>query len=229
MIDYKKRLTLDREFYPSKDIETTVESDRGRIFSSAAFRRLQKRTQVFALELNASIRSRLTHSLEVAQNARYIARTILDELKKNDLKTYGLEDMENAFISTSEMSSLLHDIGNPPFGHFAEETINKWLKINILPKLESFESSTKELEDLKSILKSDICNYDGNAQAIRIITKLQRLNLSYFQIIAVLKYTRGAFENKPDNSDSLNYLKKKPGFYYSEKDLVEKIQTGEVT
>ena len=50
MIDYKKRLTLDREFYPSKDIETTVESDRGRIFSSAAFRRLQKRTQVFALE-----------------------------------------------------------------------------------------------------------------------------------------------------------------------------------
>ena len=225
MIDYKKRLTLHREFYPLDNIDISVESDRGRIFSSAAFRRLQKRTQVFALELNASIRSRLTHSLEVAQNARYIARTILDELKKNDLKTYGLEDMENAFISTSEMTSLIHDIGNPPFGHFAEETINKWLKINILPKLESFKSSTKEIEDLKSILKSDICNYDGNAQAIRIITKLQRLNLSYFQIIAVLKYTRGAFENKPDNSDSLNYLKKKPGFYYSEKDLVEKIQT----
>ena len=225
MINYKEKLTTDRELNSYSDIDISVESDRGRIFSSAAFRRLQKRTQVFALELNASIRSRLTHSLEVAQNARYIARTILDELKKNDLETYGLEDMENAFISTSEMSSLLHDIGNPPFGHFAEETINKWLKINILPKLESFESSTKELEDLKSILKSDICNYDGNAQAIRIITKLQRLNLSYFQIIAVLKYTRGAFENKPDNSDSLNYLKKKPGFYYSEKDLVEKIQT----
>ena len=225
MINYKEKLTTDRELNSYSDIDISVESDRGRIFSSAAFRRLQKRTQVFALELNASIRSRLTHSLEVAQNARYIARTILDELKKNDLKTYGLEDMENAFISTSEMTSLIHDIGNPPFGHFAEETINKWLKINILPKLESFKSSTKEIEDLKSILKSDICNYDGNAQAIRIITKLQRLNLSYFQIIAVLKYTRGAFENKPDNSDSLNYLKKKPGFYYSEKDLVEKIQT----
>lgn len=225
MIDYKKRLTTDRELNSYSDIDISVESDRGRIFSSAAFRRLQKRTQVFALELNASIRSRLTHSLEVAQNARYIARTILDELKKNDLKTYGLEGMENAFISTSEMTSLIHDIGNPPFGHFAEETINKWLKNNVVQKLESFKSSTKEIEDLKSILKSDICNYDGNAQAIRIITKLQRLNLSYFQIIAVLKYTRGAFENKPDNSDSLNYLKKKPGFYYSEKDLVEKIQT----
>src|SRR5574344_3143028 len=172
MIDYKEKFSLKREFYSSANIEITVESDRGRIFSSSAFRRLQKRTQVFALELNASIRTRLTHSLEVAQNARYIARTILDELKKNDLKTYGLEDMENAFISTSEMTSLIHDIGNPPFGHFAEETINKWLKINILPKLESFKSSTKEIEDLKNILRNDICNYDGNAQAIRIITKL---------------------------------------------------------
>ena len=225
MINYKEKLTTDRELNSYSDIDISIESDRGRIFSSAAFRRLQKRTQVFALELNASIRSRLTHSLEVAQNARYIARTILDELKKNDLKTYGLEDMENAFISTSEMTSLIHDIGNPPFGHFAEETINKWLKNNVVQKLETFNSSTKEIEDLKNILRNDICNYDGNAQAIRIITKLQRLNLSYFQIIAVLKYTRGAFENKPDNSDSLNYLKKKPGFYYSEKDLVEKIQT----
>ena len=224
MIDYKKRLTLHREFYPLDNIDISVESDRGRIFSSAAFRRLQKRTQVFALELNASIRSRLTHSLEVAQNARYIARTILQKLKKDGLETYGLEDMENAFISTSEMTSLIHDIGNPPFGHFAEETINKWLKNNVVQKLETFNSSIKEIEDLKNILKSDICNYDGNAQAIRIITKLQRLNLSYFQIIAVLKYTRGAFEEKPKDTDSLNYLKKKPGFYFSEKDLVEKIQ-----
>ena len=88
MINYKERLTTDRELNSYSDIDISVESDRGRIFSSAAFRRLQKRTQVFALELNASIRSRLTHSLEVAQNARYIARTILDELKKNDLKTF---------------------------------------------------------------------------------------------------------------------------------------------
>lgn len=194
MIDYRDKLTLHREFYPSKDIEIAVESDRGRIFSSSAFRRLQKRTQVFALELNASIRSRLTHSLEVGQNARYIARIILDELKKDDLKTYGLDSLENAFISTSEMTSLIHDIGNPPFGHFAEETINKWIKINILPILDSFKASTKETKELKELLKKDLCNYDGNAQAIRIITKLQRLNLSYFQIIAVLKYTRGAFE-----------------------------------
>ena len=224
MINYKKKFTLDREFYPSRDIETTVESDRGRVLSSSAFRRLQKRTQVFALELNASIRSRLTHSLEVAQNARYIAKTVLQELKKEELEKYSLEDFENAFISTSEMTSLLHDIGNPPFGHFAEETINKWLKINVLPILEKFESSNIELVELKKVLAKDICNYDGNAQAIRIITKLQRLNLSYFQIVSVLKYTRGAFEDKPLKNEEFSYLKKKPGFYFSEKELVEKIQ-----
>ena len=98
MIDYKKRLTLHREFYPLDNIDISVESDRGRIFSSAAFRRLQKRTQVFALELNASIRSRLTHSLEVAQNARYIARTILQKLKwlfNNKIELEYVDHLEN--------------------------------------------------------------------------------------------------------------------------------------
>ena len=224
MIDYKEKFTLDREFYPSRDIEITVESDRGRILSSASLRRLQKRTQVFALELNASIRSRLTHSMEVAQNARYIARTILQELKKDNLETFALEEFENAFISTSEMTSLLHDIGNPPFGHFAEETINKWLNINITPLFDKFKIEDEELKNLKSMLLKDICNYDGNAQAIRIITKLQRLNLSYFQIISVLKYTRAAYENKPSKEDTLSYIKKKPGFYYSEKEFLFKVQ-----
>jgi len=70
MIDYSKKFTLDREFYPFKQVDTSIESDRGRILSSPSFRRLQKRTQVFALELNASIRTRLTHSLEVGQTAR---------------------------------------------------------------------------------------------------------------------------------------------------------------
>ena len=224
LINYKEKFTLDREFYPSSDIEITIESDRGRILSSASLRRLQKRTQVFALELNASIRSRLTHSMEVAQNARYIARTILKELKKEDLKTFGLEEFENAFISTSEMTSLLHDIGNPPFGHFAEITINKWLNKNITPLFNNFDTSDENMKELKILLLKDICNYDGNAQAIRIITKLQRLNLSYFQIISVLKYTRGAYQDKPSKDDKLNYLKKKSGFYYSEKDFLNKIQ-----
>jgi len=223
MIDYSKKLRVDREFYPLKEIEASIESDRGRILSAPAFRRLQKRTQVFALELNASIRTRLTHSLEVGQTARFIAKSVLAKLKKEGHEQYKLSGLENAFISTAEMTSLLHDIGNPPFGHFAEKSINKWMKNNAVPILDAIKASSQETKKLKEMLTKDICNYDGNAQAIRVITKLQRLNLSYTQILSVLKYTRGAFEDKIDG-EPLNYLRKKPGFYYSEKEFIEKIQ-----
>ena len=224
MIDYRKKLTLDRALYPLTNIDYSVESDRGRILSSGAMRRLQKRTQVFALELNASIRTRLTHSMEVAQTARFIAKSILSRLEKEGLEKYGLDGLENAFISTAEMTSLMHDIGNPPFGHSAEQTINKWIGNNVIPILENFVSSSSESKRLKALIAKDICNYDGNAQAIRVISKLQRLNLSYTQTLAVLKYTRGAFEDKPDEGDAFDYLKKKPGFYYSEKDFIGDIQ-----
>lgn len=225
MIDYSKKFTLDREFNADtyKFIDASIESDRGRILSAPAFRRLQKRTQVFALELNASIRTRLTHSLEVGQSARFIAKAILGKLKAEGLQKYKLDDLENAFVSTAEMTSLLHDIGNPPFGHFAEQTINKWMKNNALPMLRAFEASCVETQELREMLGKDLCNYDGNAQAIRVITKLQRLNLSYTQILSVLKYTRGAFEDRV-KEEPLNYLRKKPGFYYSEKDFIQKIQ-----
>jgi len=224
MIDYTQKLTVERALYPISDLDYSVESDRGRILSSAAFRRLQKRTQVFALELNASIRTRLTHSLEVAQSARFIAKSILSKLEGKGLDTYGLQGLENAFVSTAEMTSLLHDIGNPPFGHFAEMTINKWIEENAVMMLEKFETRSHEAKELKSILARDICHYDGNAQAIRVISKLQRLNLSYTQTLSVLKYTRGAFEQRPQKGEPYDYLMKKPGYYYSEKDLIKKIQ-----
>jgi dGTPase len=212
MINYTKKITTDREVNPIDNLDYSIESDRGRILSAPAFRRLQKRTQVFALELNASIRTRLTHSLEVAQVARFIAKSILTKLKREGLNTYGLEELENAFVSTAEMTSLLHDIGNPPFGHFAEQTINKWMKENALPILNTLAATLPDVQTIKEILAEDICNYDGNAQAIRVISKLQRLNLSYTQTLAVLKYTRGAYEKKPPKDDPLSYLKKKRAF-----------------
>ena len=82
MPNYRTKITTHRQFYPIDDLDYSIESDRGRILSSPAFRRFQKRTQVFALELSASIRTRLTHSLEVAQTARFIAKTILSRLKE---------------------------------------------------------------------------------------------------------------------------------------------------
>lgn len=213
MNDYRTKLTTHREFYPMSDLDWSVESDRGRIISAPSFRRLQKRTQVFALELNAAVRSRLTHSLEVSQTARFIARTILQKLGNDEMK-----GLENAFISTVEMASLLHDIGNPPFGHFGETAINEWME----KCCDKYLMNLYGNENVKEKLKKDLCSYDGNAQAIRIVHKLQRLNLSYTQTASIIKYTRGAFEEK-SGDNSFSYLEKKPGFYFSEREFVDKL------
>lgn len=225
MIDYVKKLTTHRQFYPIDDINNSVESDRGRIISAPALRRLQKRTQVFALELNAAVRSRLTHSLEVQQSSRYIAKSILSKIAENgDTEKFNLTRLDNAFVSTAEMASLLHDIGNPPFGHFAEIAINEWMGKEGQKIIDTlYPGFSDEAEAFKGMLLSDLSNFDGNAQAIRIVHKLQRLNLSYMQTAAILKYTRGAYEPKPSVGDPLSYLKKKPGYYYSEKEFVAEI------
>lgn len=225
MIDYRAKLTTHRAFYPIEDLDASVESDRGRIVSSPAFRRLQKRTQVFPLELNAAVRSRLTHSLEVQQTSRFIAKSVLAQLKASgNLEVLGLAGLENAFVSTAEMASLLHDIGNPPFGHFAETAIGNWMRQNagaILAK--RVPNPSAKGEALKAMLLRDLADFDGNAQAIRVVQKLQRLNLSYTQTAAIIKYSRGAFEPKPDAGEPLAYIRKKPGYYYSEKVFVEAV------
>jgi len=213
MNDYKTKLTTHREYYPSSDLDWSVESDRGRIISSPAFRRLQKRTQVFALELNAAVRSRLTHSLEVSQTARFIAKTIIKKFNDQNLK-----ELENAFISTAEMASLLHDIGNPPFGHFGETAINEWMQTCC----EMIFLKIPGSDHIKQRLAQDLCSYDGNAQAIRIVHKLQRLNLSFSQTASIMKYTRGAFQNRSEKGN-FTYLEKKPGYFFSEKEFIETV------
>ena len=79
-MDIKKLAALisDKRAYGKSygNLAIAVESDRGRILNSAAVRRLQQKTQVFPLERNAAVRSRLTHSLEVQQNGRFIVQEI---------------------------------------------------------------------------------------------------------------------------------------------------------
>lgn len=78
-MDYNNKLTHER-FRASTALKDTfdeeMESDRGRSINSAAVRRLQQKTQVFPLESNSAVRSRLTHSLEVQQVGRYIAKLV---------------------------------------------------------------------------------------------------------------------------------------------------------
>lgn len=92
------------------DIRTEFQRDRDRILYSKAFRRLKHKTQVFISPEGDHYRTRLTHTLEVSQ----IARTIARALRLN-------EDL-------TESATLGHDLGHPPFGHAGEAVLNKILK-----------------------------------------------------------------------------------------------------
>lgn len=198
-------------------LEDQLESDRGRIINSAAVRRLQQKTQVFALERNAAVRSRLTHSLEVQQTGRYITRTIFSRLGA-DAERYGLKGLDRAAETLVEMACLMHDVGNPPFGHFGEAAISRWFADN-LHQLAPFREGAAS-GSLREPLGRELCCFEGNAQAIRLISHLQKLNLTYVQAASMFKYTRAATEPAPAKGAPLAYLGKKPGYYFSETGFV---------
>ncbi len=220
MIDFTKKFISDRTYSSQNassadtaSLQRSYESDRGRIINSAAVRRLQQKTQVFPLERNAAVRSRLTHSMEVMQVGRYITQQIFRQLgDKTDL--YGLTGLERAFETVVEMSCLLHDVGNPPYGHFGENTMQSWFAENLQLLCRQAEC------ELSEDIYRDLCNFEGNAQGIRVITSLQRMNLTYTQIAAVIKYTRCATQERPNTS----YLQKKPGYYFAEAALISETQ-----
>jgi dGTPase len=103
--------TLGRkEIEPPDDTRFPFQRDRDRIIHTQAFRRLQGKTQVFVAGEGDHYRTRLTHTMEVAQVARDMART----LRLN-------EDL-------AECLALAHDLGHPPFGHAGEEAIDTWMR-----------------------------------------------------------------------------------------------------
>lgn len=236
-INFKKKISFQRPIYkdyvPEGEYNITryFESERGRILHSAAIRRLQQKTQVFPLERNAAVRSRLTHSLEVQQVGRFIAKEIIEKLRQSKaLAKYGLEDFTGAFENLVEMSCLLHDVGNPPFGHFGESAINDWFNENLPAELvESHSCGIISTDDkraftqLNNMMRQDLCHFEGNAQAIRLVHTLLKLNLTYAQVACILKYTAPAWW-LGDKPHAFSALMKKPGFYLSEREYIEELR-----
>lgn len=108
-------------------IGTEFERDYDRLLFSTPTRRLADKTQVFPLERNDSIRTRLTHSLEVSTLARDIGSELAFEHKG---LFEGVESSERSIPALLSAVGLAHDFGNPPFGHEGEEAMRRWFKNN---------------------------------------------------------------------------------------------------
>ena len=203
------------------DERTNHGRDYDRAIFSTPVRRLQDKTQVFPLEPNDSVRTRLTHSLEVSNIARNMARGIGNWLleEKKEINSKQKDSIE--IIATT--CGLIHDLGNPPFGHSGENAIQGWFE-DKNKKDKNFFKFIKDLDNGEQ-LKNDFLEFEGNAQTIRLVSKLQiladlyGLNFTCATMSAACKYIASSDEitEKPHETSKL-------GYFASEQDLVEKIQ-----
>ncbi|WP_334312717.1 dGTPase [Aeromonas salmonicida] len=204
------------------DLLSATLSDRARYIYSPAFRRLQMKAQVFSLENNAAVRSRLTHSMEVAHIGIFIVQKITEIINNKITKDNASEvekyisENEGAIRNTVETACLIHDVGNPPFGHFGESAISSWFSNNKETIFYTHGITDKDPHEYE-----DFIHFDGNPQGLRIVTRLQGhdgfgLNLTISQIASIIKYTAS---NKGINGEALH--KKKMGYFSTEKDIVD--------
>jgi dGTPase len=158
---------------------TEFQRDRDRVIHSIAFRRLRHKTQVFIAPDGDHYRVRLTHSLEVAQIGRVVARTLaLDE----DL---------------TEALCLAHDIGHPPFGHAGETALNGAL----LPH-GGFDHNAQSLRTLMR-LESPYCDHDGLNLSWEVLEGLAKHNGPVLQPNWALAQLDAAFPLDLDSWPSL--------------------------
>ncbi|QDE97964.1 dGTPase [Myxococcus xanthus] len=213
---------------PNRSLATETDSDHGRVLFSTAWRRLQQKAQVFPLEDNAAVRSRLTHSMEVSYIGRLIALEVLETAQQKNLSSsWGLVGREIPFRNIVETACLTHDIGNPPFGHFGEHAIREWFQKHATNALRESIRGIKaaQIAIFRGKLLPDFTTFDGNAQGLRILTKLQwnidefGLNLTHSQIAAFLKYVRPPYVEAKANRP----FEKKPGFFFSEEPIVREV------
>lgn len=228
MTDYSNILRTTRlrsSSVAGRTVLTESESDRGRVLFCPAFRRLQQKAQVFSMEPNAAVRSRLTHSFEVSQLGRYIA----DEVGQRLVKLGKLDFAEQgALVNFVETACLMHDIGNPPFGHFGEAAIRNWFKLNgeqCARRALNLSSEKVHDDQLRQLSQSlaDFLEFDGNPQGLRIVTRLQwntdpfGLNLTKTTLASFLKYVRQA-----GTAPSGNFTKK-AGYFATEKSIIDSV------
>lgn len=176
---------------PGVDYRTPAQRDRDRILQSSALRRLADVTQVVAPMEGHGFHNRLTHTIKVAQIGKRLAQRLLMENEPELIEAHGGVDPDAV-----EAACLGHDLGHPPFGHVAEEMLDRMLRAGGL---------------------SD--GFEGNAQSFRILTKLTirserhpGLNLTRATLDAAMKYP---WQRHPGDPKFAAYLTETDDFNFA--------------
>ncbi|MGA9211602.1 deoxyguanosinetriphosphate triphosphohydrolase [Kaistella sp.] len=191
---------------------TDFQRDFDRIIFSAAFRRLQNKTQVFPLPGSVFVHNRLTHSLEVSSVGRSLGSAVGDFIfnnYKNDLDENARNFYQYNLHNVIAAACLCHDVGNPAFGHSGEDAIASY-----------FEKNEKDLKQKFTEKEwADLVNFEGNANAMRVLTHQQNgkdeggTQLTFTTLASIAKYPCESIAKKKGVIH-----RKKFGFFQNEKD-----------
>jgi dGTPase len=187
------------------DQRTPFQRDRDRILYSSAFRRLSGITQVARAGEADVFHTRLAHTLKVAQVGRRIAENVITT-QATDAAMVGIDP------DVVEAACLAHDLGHPPFGHLGEETLRDCV-----------------------IDRGDVDGYEGNAQALRILTQLavryescNGLDLTRATLAACIKYPWRRTLGDPAKSVKWGYyVTESADFNFARMNCVDETKTAE--
>lgn len=219
-LDWEKLLSPKRLEGPDRkksiyerisDSRTSHERDFDRAVFCTPVRRLKDKTQVFPLDMHDGVRTRLTHSMEVSNLARSMGTAVAALVSRiSDVK-----DAQRNVPALLATIALVHDLGNPPFGHQGEVAIRSWVE----------ENDTKIKEEAKREFNRDLLKdfllFEGNAQGFRILTRLQHQD--HKAGMRLTASTLRAFMKYPWQSDAVkgDGKVKKFGVFRSEREIFD--------
>ncbi len=174
---------LSRATPPAHEERSPFERDMDRIIFSPAFRRLADRTQVLPSPQDDHVHSRLTHSLEVSTLGRSLGTRVGEWLAGREALPSGLAPKDVGDCVAA--ASLIHDLGNPPFGHAGERAIREFF---------AGPAGGDRIAGLAERERQDLLRFEGNAQSLRLAVRTARpkgragLDLCLATLGALVKY-----------------------------------------
>ncbi|MEP2716756.1 dGTP triphosphohydrolase [Pseudophaeobacter sp.] len=175
---------LCRPDFPEEPGRPAYLQDYDRILFSEPFRRLAQKTQVHPLYEHDHVHHRMIHSLETASAGRSLG-VMAGQAMLN--QGYITEAQREVIAGTVQAACLVHDIGNPPFGHSGEDSIGQWFA-------QQFQTGSGVAGSIPKAQQAEFEAFEGNAQGFRIAATLEMarreggMRLSYATLAAFMKY-----------------------------------------